>query len=51
VFVPGGTQIGYGAWGIFRNKKIWGDDADEYRPGLRGGLRVGIFESRSWAWN
>jgi cytochrome P450 len=32
MFVPGGTQIGYGAWGIFRNKKIWGDDADAFRP-------------------
>jgi cytochrome P450 len=32
VLVPGGTQIGYGAWGIFRNKKIWGDDADAFQP-------------------
>jgi cytochrome P450 len=32
MFVPGGTQIGYGAWGIFRNKKIWGDDADAFLP-------------------
>lgn len=31
-FVPGGTQIGYCAWGIFRNKKIWGVDADMFRP-------------------
>lgn len=32
IFVPGGTQIGYGAWPIFRNKKIWGDDANAFRP-------------------
>ncbi|KAM0324813.1 hypothetical protein ACHAQA_007779 [Verticillium albo-atrum] len=32
VHLPGGTRIGYGAWGIMHNKKIWGDDADEFRP-------------------
>ncbi len=32
LFVPGGTQIGYCAWGIFRNRKIWGADADMFRP-------------------
>jgi cytochrome P450 len=32
VFLPGGTRIGYGAWGIFRNKGLWGADADEFRP-------------------
>lgn len=31
-FVPGGTRIGYGAWGIFRNRKVWGEDADVFRP-------------------
>lgn len=31
-FIPGGTRIGYCAWGIFRDKEIWGDDADEFRP-------------------
>lgn len=31
-FVPGGTKIGYGAYGIFRDKKIWGQDADIFRP-------------------
>jgi cytochrome P450 len=31
-FVPGGTRIGYGAYGIFRDKKIWGQDADTFRP-------------------
>jgi cytochrome P450 len=32
MFVPGGTEIGYGAFSIFRNKKIWGEDADLFRP-------------------
>ena len=31
-FVPGGTKIGFGAYGIYRNKAIWGDDADSFRP-------------------
>jgi hypothetical protein len=32
VYIPGGTRIGYGAWGIYRNKAIYGDDASEFRP-------------------
>jgi cytochrome P450 len=31
-FVPGGVSIGYGGFGIFRNKRIWGEDADLFRP-------------------
>src|ERR1700709_2602594 len=31
-FVPGGTKIGYGAYGIFRDKTTWGQDADTFRP-------------------
>ena len=31
-FVPGGTKIGYGAYGIFRDKQMWGQDADTFRP-------------------
>lgn len=31
-FVPGGTKIGFGAWGIFRNQEFWGPDADQFRP-------------------
>ncbi|GKU10634.1 unnamed protein product [Fusarium langsethiae] len=31
-YLPGGTKIGYCAWGIFRRRDIWGDDADEFRP-------------------
>ncbi|TVY75669.1 Cytochrome P450 monooxygenase [Lachnellula suecica] len=32
LFVPGGTSIGYCAFGMFRDKKIFGDDADTFRP-------------------
>lgn len=32
VFVPGGTQIGYAAFALFRNKEIWDNDADVFRP-------------------
>ncbi|KAK7430663.1 hypothetical protein QQZ08_002706 [Neonectria magnoliae] len=31
-FIPGGTRIGYGAWGIFRREDVWGVDAGEFRP-------------------
>jgi cytochrome P450 len=31
-FVPGGTKIGYGSYGIFRDRKTWGQDADVFRP-------------------
>ncbi|OHW96143.1 cytochrome p450 [Colletotrichum incanum] len=32
VYLPEGTRIGYGAWGIFRRAEVWGQDADEFRP-------------------
>lgn len=31
-FIPGGTKIGYCAWGIFRDKDIFGEDAHAFRP-------------------
>lgn len=31
-FVPGGTQIGYCAWGVHRNPAVFGPDADLFRP-------------------
>lgn len=31
-FVPGGTKIGLGAYGIFRNKDTFGEDVDVFRP-------------------
>jgi cytochrome P450 len=31
-FVPGGTNIGYCAWGLHRNVDIFGDDATIFRP-------------------
>jgi cytochrome P450 len=32
VFVPGGTDIGYCAWGVHHSKAIFGEDADMFRP-------------------
>ncbi|KAI9776189.1 MAG: hypothetical protein M1839_000510 [Geoglossum umbratile] len=32
VFVPGGTGIGYSAFGIQRNKSVFGEDANFFRP-------------------
>ena len=32
VFIPGGTRIGYCAWGIYRDEELWGKDAGEFRP-------------------
>jgi cytochrome P450 len=31
-FIPGGTNIGYCAWGLHRNKEIFGEDAEIFRP-------------------
>ena len=31
-FVPGGTEIGYCAWGVHRNQAVFGSDADLFRP-------------------
>ncbi|KAL2061574.1 hypothetical protein VTL71DRAFT_6951 [Oculimacula yallundae] len=31
-FIPGGTKIGYGMYGIFHDKKMWGEDVAVYRP-------------------
>jgi cytochrome P450 len=31
-FVPGGTKIGWGIFGLTRDKGIWGQDADQFRP-------------------
>jgi cytochrome P450 len=33
IFLPAGTNVGYGAWGLHRSKIIYGNDADIYRPG------------------
>ena len=32
VFLPGGTEIGYNAWGVHRSKSVFGSDADYFRP-------------------
>ncbi|KAF4980148.1 hypothetical protein FZEAL_3767 [Fusarium zealandicum] len=31
-FVPGGTQIGQGFYGVGRSRLVWGADADMFRP-------------------
>lgn len=32
IFIPEGTKIGYCAWGVFRNKDVWGEDSYAFRP-------------------
>ena len=32
VHIPGGTRIGYSAWALHRSKRLYGDDADVFRP-------------------
>jgi cytochrome P450 len=32
IFVPGGTQIGSSCYGMHHSKKIFGEDADTFRP-------------------
>lgn len=32
IFIPGGTAIGHNAMAMMRNEKIFGDDADLFRP-------------------
>jgi cytochrome P450 len=32
LFIPGGTNVGYCAWSIHRNKEVFGDDAEMFRP-------------------
>ncbi|CAN8098145.1 unnamed protein product [Discula destructiva] len=31
-YFPAGTNVGVNAWVAHRNKKIWGEDAEEFRP-------------------
>jgi cytochrome P450 len=31
-FVPAGTNIGYCAWGVLRNREVFGEDANMFRP-------------------
>ena len=31
-YLPPGTKIATSYWGLYRNKKIWGDDAHVFRP-------------------
>ncbi len=37
-YVPAGTAVGMNAYVVGRNKGVWGEDAEEFRPGrwLRG---------------
>jgi len=41
IFIPGGTDVGYCAWGVFRNKRFWGEDANEFRPERWFGVGAG----------
>jgi cytochrome P450 len=41
IFIPGGTDVGYCARGVFWNKKFWGPDANEFRPERWFGVEAG----------
>ena len=41
IFIPGGTDVGYCAWGVFRKKSFWGEDANEFRPERWFGVEAG----------
>jgi cytochrome P450 len=32
LFIPEGTEVGYCGWGLFRDKKVWGDDSHLFFP-------------------
>jgi cytochrome P450 len=32
VYIPEGTKVGYCAWGVYKNKETFGQDADMFRP-------------------
>ncbi|KAK3314261.1 pisatin demethylase [Apodospora peruviana] len=32
VYLPEGAKVGFGAFGVMRNRQAFGDDADEFRP-------------------
>jgi len=32
VFIPGGTNVGWACWGMYRDKAVFGEDAEMYRP-------------------
>jgi cytochrome P450 len=32
IFIPGGTDIGYCAWGVHRNRDVFGSDSELFRP-------------------
>jgi cytochrome P450 len=32
VYLPPGTKIGNCIWGVMRDKSVWGENADEFRP-------------------
>jgi cytochrome P450 len=32
LFIPGKTRIGWSSFGLMRNEKVWGDDANMFRP-------------------
>jgi cytochrome P450 len=32
MFIPGGTNVGYCAWGIHRSREVFGEDAEMFRP-------------------
>ena len=41
IFVPQGTQVRVNFGALQRDKDIWGDDADEFRPERWEGMKIG----------
>ena len=41
IFVPQGTQVSVNFGAMHRDKDIWGDDTDEFRPERWEGMKIG----------
>lgn len=42
VFVPKGTEVNYSVYAMHRNKSVWGEDANVFKPERWNGMKVGF---------